>query len=310
MKEVLDLYVTLSTFAEADREPLKMLEQSGLRFGINRTGKRPSAAEVMASCGSAKVLVAGVETYDEAVLSQLHARGLRCISRCGSGTENIDLAAATRLGIHVFNTPDETVPAVAEHTLCLILAMLRRLPELDRDTKGGRWKRHTGNLLQEKTVGLVGYGRIGRRVAQLVEAFNARCLVLDPMVRDIPAGLRANSLEELLAGSDIVSLHCPAGAVRLGKRELALMRKPSWLVNTARGDLVEEQALVESLTRGQLAGAAVDVYPREPYEGPWLSTSGFLLTPHQSTLTMETRTRMECRAIFQSIAFLQGGRES
>jgi len=310
MSEGLDLYVTLSTFAEADREPLDLLKKSGLRFGINPSGKRPTAAEVIAQAGGTKALVAGVEEYDETALVQLHAQGLRCISRCGSGTENIDLAAAARLGIHVFNTPDETVPAVAEHTLCLILAMLRRLPELDRDTKSGRWKRHVGNLLQDKTVGLVGYGRIGRRVVQLVQAFNARCLILDPMVRDIPAGSRVNSVEELLAGSDIVSLHCPAGAVRLGKRELALMRKPSWLVNTARGDLVEEQALAEALAGGGLTGAAVDVYPREPYEGPWLSTSGFVLTPHQSTLTVETRARMECRAVFQAIAFLQKGQES
>jgi len=180
MSQKLDLYVTLSTFAEVDREPLRILETSGLRFGVNRTGKRPTAHEVMESSQGAKALVAGVEEYDATILGQFHQKGLRCISRCGVGKENIDGQAAERLGIAILNTPDEPVQAVAEHVLCLILALLRRLPELDRDTKAGKWARHTGNLLYGKVVGLIGYGRIGKRTGELARAFGASLLVLDP----------------------------------------------------------------------------------------------------------------------------------
>ena len=298
-----DIYVTLSTFGESGSEPMRLLECSGLRFGMNQTGKRPSAQEVLQNCCEAKVLIAGVEEYGGGDLSQF--KRLKCISRCGVGTDNIDKVAAEKLGIKILNTPDEPVQAVAEHTLCLMLALLRKLPSLDRDTHAGKWKRHTGNLLQGKTVGLIGYGRIGKRTGELVRAFGASVLVLDPKFNPTDGIERAMDLESLLARADIVSLHCSPGAVWLGAGEIASMRKGTWLINTARGDLVDEGALGEDLDCGHLAGAALDVFSEEPYRGSLLENSRVILTPHQATLTAETRAAMEVRATENGIAFLQ-----
>jgi len=298
-----DIYVTLSTFGESGSEPIRLLERSGLKFGINQTGKRPSAQEVLRNCCEAKVLIAGVEMYNQENLS--HFKQLQCISRCGVGTENIDKVAAESLGIKILNTPDEPVQAVAEHTVTLMLALLRKLPALDRDTKAGKWKRHTGNLLQGKVVGLVGYGRIGKRVACLLHPFETEILAYDPAVLVERPIVKMENVDELLAKADIVSLHCSAGTAFIGQQEFLKMKKGAWLINTARGDLVDDGALAEALESGQLAGAALDVFPQEPYSGVLLSNEKVILTPHQATLTQETRLAMEIAATQNAIKFIK-----
>ena len=304
MKEY-DLYVTLSSFAEVNPEPLQILKSSGLSFGINKTGKRPLAEEVLRECQGATVLVAGVEEYDAPTLARFYQEGLRCISRCGVGTENIDRGAAEKLGIKILNTPEEPVQAVAEHTLCLILALLRKLVDLDRDTKAAKWKRHTGNLLKGKIVGLVGYGKIGRRVAELVQAFGTTILVLDPQANQEAEVEKARDLDDLLNRADLVSLHCPAGAIYLGAEQLKKMKEGAWLINTARGDLVDEIALHQALNQGHLAGAALDVFAEEPYQGCLLHNPKTVVTPHQATLTKETRMAMEVKAVKNALNFLR-----
>ena len=298
-----DIYVTLSTFGESGSEPIRLLERSGLKFGINQTGKRPSAQEVLRNCCEAKVLIAGVEMYNQEDLP--HFKRLKCISRCGVGTENIDKVLAEKLGIKILNTPDEPVQAVAEHTVTLMLALLRKLPALDRDTKAGKWKRHTGNLLHGKVVGLVGYGRIGKRVACLLHPFETEILAFDPAVLVERPTVKMKNVDELLAKADIVSLHCSPGTVFIGKQEFLKMKKGSWLINTARGDLVDDGALAEALESGHLAGAALDVFPQEPYLGVLLSNEKVILTPHQATLTQETRLAMEIAATQNAIKFIK-----
>lgn len=298
-----DIYVTLSTFGESGSEPIRLLERSGLKFGVNQTGKRPSAQEVLQNCCEAKVLIAGVEEYGAGDLSNF--KRLKCISRCGVGTENIDKVVAEKLGIKILNTPDEPVQAVAEHTVTLMLALLRKLPALDRDTKAGKWKRHTGNLLQGKVVGLVGYGRIGKRVACLLHPFETEILTYDPAVLVERPTVKMKNVDELLAKADIVSLHCSPGTVFIGQQEFLKMKNGSWLINTARGDLVDDGALAEALESGQLTGAALDVFPQEPYSGVLLSNEKVILTPHQATLTQETRLAMEIAATQNAIKFIK-----
>jgi len=298
-----DIYVTLSTFGESGSEPIRLLERSGLRFGMNQTGKRPSAQKVHQNCCEAKVLIAGVEEYGGGDLSRF--KRLKCISRCGVGTENIDIVVADKLGIKILNTPDEPVQAVAEHTVLLMLALLRKLPALDRDTKAGKWKRHTGNSLHGKVVGLMGYGRIGKRVACLLHPFGAVILAYDPAVLVERPTVKIKNLDELLAKADIVSLHCPPKTASIGHQEFVKMKKGSWLINTARGDLVDDCALAEALESGHLAGAALDVFPQEPYSGVLLSNEKVILTPHQATLTQETRLAMEIAATQNAIKFIK-----
>ena len=301
-----DIYITLSTFGESGPEPVRLLERSGLRFGVSQTGKRPTAQEVLQNCCEAKVLIAGVEEYRAEDLSNF--KRLKCISRCGVGTENIDKVAAEKLGINILNTPDEPVQAVAEHTVTLMLALLRKLPALDRDTKAGKWKRHTGNLLQGKVVGLVGYGRIGKRVACLIHPFGIEILAYDPAALAEEPAVKMKNMDELLAKADIVSLHCPPGKTFISRQEFKKMKKGSWLINTARGDLVDDCALAEALESGQLAGAALDVFPQEPYLGILLSNDKVILTPHQATLTKETRLAMEIAATQNAIEFIKNNK--
>jgi D-3-phosphoglycerate dehydrogenase len=301
-----DIYVTLSTFGESGSEPIRLLKSSGLKFGVNQTGKRPSAQEVLQNCCEAKVLIAGVEEYGAGDLSNF--KRLKCISRCGVGTENIDKVAAEKLGVTILNTPNEPVQAVAEHTVMLMLALLRKIVDLDRDTKAGSWKRHTGNLLQGKVVGLVGYGRIGKKVACLLRPFGVEILAYDPAALAEEPAVKIKNMDELLAKADIVSLHCPPGTAFIGRKEFEKTKKGSWLINTARGDLVDDCALAEALESGQLAGAALDVFPLEPYLGILLSNDKVILTPHQATLTKETRLAMEIAATQNAIEFIKNNK--
>jgi D-3-phosphoglycerate dehydrogenase len=308
------IFVALSTFAEHDRRPLEMLERSRIPFALNRTGRRADR-ELLATLGKdATGIVAGVEVYDAAVLADLPR--LRCISRCGVGTENIDAAAAAAHGVSVLNTPDAPTTAVAEHAVALILGALRAVPRHDAIVRAGEWRRVDTRLLYGKTVGLIGFGRIGRRVANILAAFEARILASDPSAEPVAArerGVELVPLGRLLDASDIVSLHAapsPASPLRLGAAELGRMRRGAYLVNTARGDLVDDGALHEALRSGHLAGAALDVFSQEPYRGPLRDLPTVVLTPHAATYPIETRAAMELECVERLLRHLAAGQPS
>jgi D-3-phosphoglycerate dehydrogenase len=214
---------------------------------------------------------------------------LRVVTRAGVGTDNIDVPAATERGIVVLNTPGPNTIAAAEHTLALTLALLRHVPRADASLRAGRWERKAfvGRELARKTLGVLGLGRIGREVALRARAFGMELLVYDPYVGPAAAeavGARAVGLDDLLARADIVTLHLPLlpeTAGLLGARELARMKRGAYLVNCARGGLVDEAALAEALASGALAGAALDVFEREPPTGsPLLGLPNVVVTPH------------------------------
>jgi D-3-phosphoglycerate dehydrogenase len=303
------IYVTLSTFAEYDAAPRDRLAASGVRFAINPTGKRITPGELVAAGRDASVLIAGVERYDAATIEQLPA--LRCISRCGAGVDAIDLAAARARGIAVVNTPDVPTQAVAELTLAMMLGLVRQLPRQSDLVHRREWTRLDAHLLSGRTVGLIGFGRIGRRVAALLAPFDTRIRVTDPHGDrvTVPSGVEHVDLDELLRTSDIVSIHAAAagaGTLALGARELALMKPGALLINVARGTMVDEQALVAALRDGRLGGAALDVYASEPYAGPLCDFPNVILTPHSATLTVETRVAMELECVDKAIRFVTG----
>jgi len=305
-----DILVTLSTFSAYSEEPLRLLKKSGFTFLTNPHGRRMKPSEVVELGRSCRGLVAGVEKYAAETLAQLP--NLRCISRCGSGIDSIDLAEARRRGIAVLNTPDEPIVAVAELTLAMMLALLRQLPKVNSLTRQRKWQRVTGNLLAGKIVGIIGLGRIGRRVAELVQAFDATVIGVEPFpdndwVRK--HGVELLDLPTLLAHADVVSVHASAlgqYALRLGPAELAEMKQGAWLINMARGDMVDDVALSEALAAGRLSGAGLDVFPQEPYHGPLCDSDRVVLSPHQATLTVETRTGMEMRAVENVVHYLRG----
>ncbi|MFZ2406189.1 MAG: phosphoglycerate dehydrogenase, partial [Methylobacter sp.] len=280
------IFIALSTFAEKDKRPLQRLESSGYPFKIHRTGKRISTSELLRDGADASVILAGVEPYDRITQSQLP--NLRCISRCGVGVDAIDLIAAKQRGIVVVNTPGIPTEAVAELALTMFLSLSRNLTPQVNLMRKRRWERVEAHLLAGRTVGLIGLGRIGQRVAQLCAALNTRVLAYDPLAdKSIACGLRVElvSMEELLSKADIVSLHASKSAgknVIIGKDQMALMKQNAILVNLARGEMVNEEALVEALRSGRLAGAGLDVFGEEPYHGPLCDFEQVILTPHSA----------------------------
>jgi D-3-phosphoglycerate dehydrogenase len=295
--------ITTSTFGERDNDIVAALKAAEISLVYNPFGRRLNEDEAcsLLSAHDPLGLVAGVEPLTERVLAA--APSLKAVARCGTGMDSVDVAAAERLGIRVSRTPDAPAAAVAELALGLMLSVLRRIAEADRVLRAGSWKALTGGLLGARTVGLVGYGRVGRRVAALVRPTGARVIACDPLVTEADVPLMP--IRELLGVADIVSLHAVSGALRLGSREFGLMRKGAVLINTARGDLVEEAALVEALRSGQLAGAGIDVFEAEPYSGPLTAIDTAVLTAHMGSYAAETRAQQEREALANLLADLR-----
>jgi D-3-phosphoglycerate dehydrogenase len=254
----------------------------------------------------ADAVLAGLEPYDADALKALPR--LRCISRCGVGTDSIDLIAATERGITVLTTIDAVVEPVAQMTVAMIFALARNFPLYSTELRAGQWQRHQAYLLCEWTIGLIGFGRIGRQVERYLRPFSPRVIAADPAVKphDMPDGVELRHLPSLLAEADLVSLHAdrrPELGPLMGKDELAVMKRGSRLVNTARGHLVDEAALLEALQVGHLAGAALDVFQKEPYQGPLVTLPQVLCTPHTGSLTRASRTAMELRCAMNVVEF-------
>ena len=239
---------------------------------------------------------------------------LRLVSIWGTGTDNVDLAACRARGVAVTNTPGVNAHAVAEHTIALMLAVARRIPAMDRDTRAAQWPRGLLVQLEGQTVGLIGLGAIGGRVSQLLAPFGVRLLAATygpDAGRAAAAGARHVPVETLLRESDIVSLHLRLSVDTqgyLGPDCLALMKPTAFLVNTARGGLVDKAALVDALREGRLAGAALDVFHEEPIPpgDPLLALPNVVLTPHNGGMTREVIDAGLLRAVENVELFLAG----
>jgi D-3-phosphoglycerate dehydrogenase len=242
-------------------------------------------------------IIAGLEEYDSDVFN--FAPRLRVISRCGSGIDNISNELIESDKIRIFSTLDAPTDSVAELTLGLILNLLRQVNQNDSNIRMGFWDKKYGSLLGSKTVGIVGLGRIGRRVANLVSAFGAKILYYDlKTVSEV--NFEFTSIESLLANSDIVSIHLPYNDSTkniMNANRLRLMKKDSYIVNTSRGSLIDEAFLYKMLEEKQIAGAALDVFSEEPYRGPLIKLSNVLLTPHIGSYTSEGRLKQEEQSI-------------
>lgn len=304
----LTVAIGVSSFGAADPAPRELLAGAGARLVENPHGRTLKEDEVAELLREADALVAGTEPLTAEVLDS--APRLRAISRVGVGTDNVDLAAAARLGIAVFNTPDAVTQAAAELTLSGILCVLRHVHEMDAELRAGRWTRKMGRLLSGKTVGIVGLGRIGKRVATLLEPFGVERLGYDIFPDTAWAaehGVAFTPFHDLLARADIVTIHTsktPDVGPIFGRAELALMKEGAVIVDTARGDVLDEEAVAEALREGRLGGAYLDVFAEEPYGGALRELDNVLLTPHAGSYAEEARVRMETEAVEQLLAFL------
>jgi phosphoglycerate dehydrogenase-like enzyme len=305
--------VVLITFPDYDTEHPQhggALTAAGYAMRIAPKRGLRSPEELLALCSDAAGAIVSTDPFTAEVLRD--SPGLRVIARVGVGIDSIDADAATEMGVAITTTPGANEETVADHAVAMMLALLRRIPENDAGVRNGQWNRtgpHTPRLLSGTTVGLVGYGHIGRLVARRLEGFGVELLVADPALGG-SVSPRPVELDELLARADIVSLHCPlipATRNLIDRRAIALMRPHAVLVNTSRGGVVDEDALVDALNDGTIAGAALDVFEVEPpIDSPLLAMPNVVVSPHVGGLSTKSVDVMIRLATASVIDVLQG----
>ena len=281
--------------------------------------QRPPRAEVLRRVVDKDGLICLLtERIDDELLAA--GQRLRTVANVAVGFDNIDLDACTRRNVAASNTPGVLDETTADFAWTLLMAVARRLIEGDALARSGEWKgwnldQLVGADIWGKTLGILGFGRIGRAVARRASGFGMRVLYNDAVRApvEVESELRAEYTERdtVLREADFLSLHVPllpATRGLIGPRELALMKPSAFLINTSRGPVVQEAALVAALERHQIAGAALDVYEREPQIGHGLLRPNVVLAPHLASASLETRTRMAMMAVENTIAFFEGRR--
>lgn len=288
------------------------LEREGVEVVRAEVRERLSEAELLPLVAEIDGAICGDDQFTERVLRS--ARRLKVISKWGTGIDSIDTRAAARLGIRVCNTPDAFTDPVADTALGYVLCFARRLPWMDADVRRGLWAKPDAVALSECTLGVVGVGNIGRAVVRRARAFGMKVFGTDPA--PVPddcieeTGLRVVSLEVLLKESDFVTLHCDLNSTSLhlmDEATLSLMRPTAYLINTARGPVVNEAALARALAAGRLAGAALDVFEVEPLplESPLRALDNCLLAPHNANCGRDARARVHETSIANLLAALR-----
>lgn len=309
------IFISTLPFGEGDSTSLDLLRATGWDVLVNPTGRKLTAEEVGGFCADADALIAGTEKI-ATVLER--AKSLKIIARVGIGLDSVPLRTCRDLGIAVTYTPDAVTMAVAEAALGAMVILARRMHAADKAIRKNTWKRPVGRRIGDSVIGLAGLGRIGTQVVRLLGPFVPREILVHDL-RDMEAHLaglarenglriRQASLEEVLRTSHLVSLHLPYSA---GTRHLIdgpaldLMQPEAFLINYARGGIVDEAALCERLKDGRLAGAALDCFEQEPYSGPLCELDNVLLTPHLGSSSLDCRARMELEAAEEVIRFFR-----
>lgn len=266
----------------------------------NLTGARLSESDLIAAIQDAEFVIAGTEIFSKHVIDS--SKKLRVISRVGVGTDSIDVQHASQRNIQIFNTPEAPVISVTEHALALLLAVLKRIPQYNRNVREGDYSVKPGLLLSGKVVGIIGLGRIGHRFASVLSALGCKIQYYDPFLQSLPPDTWKSvpSLEDLVKTSDIISLHAPPnsdGSPLIDSSILKKCKNGVIIINTARGVLIDESALELAIQEGIVASAGLDVFSKEPYSGTLLKYPQVIITPHVASNTVESREQMEWEAV-------------
>jgi D-3-phosphoglycerate dehydrogenase len=304
------IFISTHPFGEVSSEPLERLKAEGITYKLNSYGRKITTAELASEINDCDALIAGTETIGTSVFE--NAPNLKLISRVGIGLDGIDFDLVKVHGVKVAYTPDAPTVAVAELCIGLIFDCLRKISATDRHLRKGIWHRHMGSLLYGKTVGVIGLGRIGKTLAHLLQPFNVKILAND-IEPDISfgymMGIEWADKKTLLESSDVVSLNIPLNKNTyhlIDAEALKKMKSTAILINTARGSVVDESALLAALEQGIIAGAAIDVFENEPYTGPLSQCESALLTCHMGASTIESRQKMELEATEELIRYNHG----
>ena len=298
-----------SSFGQITSEPFDMLTEAGFEIINNPYGRKLTEDEVITLAADCTGIVAGVEPLTARVMDALP--NLKCISRVGIGMDSVDLKYAAEKGIIVKNTPDGPTRAVAELTLAMTMALLRKIPQAHYDLKNKVWKKQTGNLILNKVIGVVGLGRIGKLVSQFFRGIGNPVIGYDPYADEAWAaanGVKLADFETVLKTADIITIHVPGnedGSAVIGSKEIELIKQGAFLINISRGGIVNEDALYEALVGKKLTGAAVDVFSEEPYSGKLCDLDNIVLTPHLGSYAEEGKLLMEIDAVSNLINALK-----
>ncbi len=292
----MNVFISTTTFGVYSKAPLKELRKYGIRHFLNPFKRKLSEHEIKSILKKKNYtgLIAGTEALNAKVLS--FAPSLRVISRVGVGLDNIDLKRAAKQNIKIYNTPDVLTDVVAELSLGLMLCCLRKISSHDARMHKGMWQKEMGTLLKGRTLGIIGLGRIGKRVAQLAKAFGADIIFYDkkPLRNSQYKSVKLNTL---LKNSDIISLHCATGDQIISKSQISMMRKGVCIINTSRGTIINENALYNGLKSGKVGSAGLDVFNDEPYSGKLTKVQNVVLTSHIGSYAKEARVQMEMQAV-------------
>lgn len=308
-----NILVTASHFQALCQDAIRLLESNGHRVILNDHDiPYYSFEELAVWAPDIHGAIIGMDQWNEAVF-QL-APKLKILARFGVGVDNIDLEAAKRHGVQVVNAAGMNANAVAELCVAMILNCLRGIPQLSQKLAAGEWARAVGRDIQGKTVGLLGFGDIGGRVARKLSGMDVKLMACDPYPNREKArtlGVTLADMDTVLTQSDIVSIHMPSvpSTYHVMNREtFGRMKQGAWFINTARGALVDTEALIEAVTSGRLSGAALDVYEQEPLpmDAPVLHTPGIYCTPHTGAETEETYQNISMMAAQAVIDSLNG----
>ncbi|MCE5241520.1 phosphoglycerate dehydrogenase [bacterium] len=303
--------ITAGAFRRLNNDGVACLESKGLTVQLPQGSGPMDEERLIAELEGCVAVVAGMEPYTERVFAARPE--LRVIARWGIGYDSVDVAAATRHGVMLVNTPGVVTEAVADMTLALMLGIARRLPYGDRSVRAGEWPTIFSGQVFGKVLGVVGLGQIGQAVIRRARGFSMRILGHDPYCED---GLcerliiEEPTLEELLAESDFVTLHCtmcPDTRHLINRERLRLMKPTAYLINAGRGGLVDQAALAEALREGWIAGAAVDVLDPEPPDpnDPLLQLDNIVFMPHVSSFTYDTVAKVNervCENLFEALS--------
>jgi len=293
------ILITPKSFFSARNKAEEIFSKYPLEIIENNTGKTLTKEQMLNLCKDVDGVIVGIDPMDEEVL--MNARKLKAISKYGVGLDNINLDVAKKLGIKVSIARGANSRSVAELAIGLFFAISRSIPKETYIVKEGKWDRTIGVELLDKTVGIVGFGAIGREVAKMATGLGMKIMAYDPYFNDAELAKTLNvkmtDINEILEKADFITLHLPLNDETnkiINREALNKMKNTAYLINTSRGELVDEDALFEALKNGTIAGAAQDVFSQEPPEkdNKLLSLDNFILTPHIGAFTREATERM------------------
>jgi len=295
------IFITTTTFGQYSKKPLILLKEKSLNIILNRKSRKLTYSELKNDIHRYDGIIAGTEKYDRHVLDA--GENLKVISRVGVGVDNIDLDYALEKDIKVFKTQTSPSLAVAELALCLILNLNRKIIEQSNNLNNGFWKKQMGSLVSGKTIGIIGLGTIGKKLVEITKSLQLKYLAFDKITDDLFA--KINNVEYcdlsfLLENSDIVSIHlnmAKGNEEMINLNQLKKMKPSSLIINTSRGEIINEEDLEIALRDSIIAGAGLDVFHEEPYDGPLTNNKKVILTPHIGSYAREIRAAMELEAV-------------